>query len=61
MDKSIMEKLNTIESLLNQLNAKIDNFLGIEALFPDEKKEVDSIRAEVEVGEFDTFKDVFEE
>lgn len=59
MDKSIHEKLATIESLLVTLNAKIDNFLGLETLSPSEKKKIDVIRSEVEAGDVETLEDVF--
>ena len=47
-----MEKMNTIEQLLIQLNAKIENFLGNEILSEDEKKELDQIRKEIKSGEY---------
>ena len=59
MDKSIHEKLATIESLLVTLNEKIDNFLGLETLSPSEKKKIDVIRSEVEAGDVETLEDVF--
>ncbi len=61
MDRTILKKLDSIESLLILLNNKIDNFLGLEIISDEEKKEIAAIRAEVEAGYFDTFESVFED
>jgi hypothetical protein len=47
----LMEKMNTIEQLLLQLNTKIDNFLGYEILSEEEQKELDQVREEIKSGE----------
>ena len=47
-----MEKMEHIERLLLQLNAKIDNFLGYEDLTSDEKEELKKIRREVKSEEY---------
>ncbi len=47
-----MEKMNTIEQLLLQLNAKIENFLGYEVLSEEEQKELDQVREEIKSGEY---------
>jgi len=52
MPNAVMEKLEHIEKLILQLNARIDNFLGYENLTPDEKVELKKIRGEVRAGEY---------
>jgi hypothetical protein len=52
MPDVVMEKMEHIEKLLLQLNAKIDNFLGYEELTSDEKEELKKIRREVRSGEY---------
>jgi hypothetical protein len=59
MDKSILKKLDSIESLLISLNDKLDHFLGLEIISDEEKQEIAAIRKEVEAGHFDTFDSVF--
>ena len=50
MPDVVMEKMEHIERLLLQLNAKIDNFLGYEDLTSEE--ELKQIRREVKSGEY---------
>jgi hypothetical protein len=50
MADMVMEKLEHIEKLILQLNARIDNFLGYEDLTPDERDELKKIRREVKSG-----------
>ena len=57
----LKKKLDSIESLLNDLNEKIDNYLGVERISEDEKKEIESIRAEVESGRYETMDEIFED
>ena len=52
MPDVVMEKMEHIEKLLLQLNAKIDNFLGYEDLTFDEKEDLKKIRREVKSGEY---------
>jgi hypothetical protein len=52
MPDVVMEKMEHIERLLLQLNAKIDNFLGYEDLTSDEKEELKKIRREVKSEEY---------
>ncbi len=61
MENSVEKKLDTIETLLREINAKIDNFLGFETLSKEEKEEINRIRSEVASGEFDSIETVFEE
>jgi hypothetical protein len=46
----VMEKLEHIEKLILQLNARIDNFLEYEDLTSDEKEDLKKIRREVRSG-----------
>jgi len=52
MPDAMMEKMEHIEKLLLQLNAKIDNFLGYEDLSSDEQEELKRIRHEIKSGEY---------
>ncbi|MEX2720324.1 MAG: hypothetical protein Q6362_002760 [Candidatus Wukongarchaeota archaeon] len=61
MSESIIEKIENIEKLLIEINAKIDNFLGFEDLSAEEVEEIRKLREEVKRGEFVEFEDVFEE
>ena len=61
MSQVLMNKINHIESLLLEINAKMDNFLGFEDIDDKEKKEITSLRMEV-VSEGDMgFQEVFED
>ena len=51
--------MNHIEMLLQEINSKIDNFLGIEGLSEEERKEVELIEKEIESGEYFAFDEVF--
>jgi hypothetical protein len=57
----VVERLERIEHLLIQLNAKIDNFLGYESLSKKEREELRRMREEVKRGEFVRFEELFEE
>lgn len=57
----VVERLERIERLLIQLNAKIDNFLGYESLSEEEREELRRMREEVKRGEFVRFEELFEE
>ncbi len=59
MSEALMEKIDRIESLLQKLNAKIDNFLGFEELDKEEQKEVEALRKEVEAGKYIHFDETF--
>ncbi len=59
MSDIMLKKMEHIENLLVEINSKIDNFLGFEELSPKEKKEIEIIKKEVEMGEYLEFDDVF--
>ncbi|MGD2248841.1 MAG: hypothetical protein PVF58_10590 [Candidatus Methanofastidiosia archaeon] len=61
MSQELLEKINHIEMLLREINFKIDNFLGVEELSEEERKEIESIEKEVESGKYLTFDETFED
>jgi uncharacterized protein YcfJ len=52
MPDVMMEKLEHIERLILQLNARINNVLGYEDLTSDEKEDLKKIRRDVKSGEY---------
>ncbi len=54
-----MEKIDHIEKLLMEINAKIDNFLGFEELSEEELEEIERLREEVKSGEYVRFEEMF--
>ena len=54
-----MEKIDHIESLLMEINSKLDNFIGFEDLEPEEEKEVEEIRKGIASEEFVSSDEVF--
>lgn len=61
MSEAVLEKMNEIERLLLEINAKIDNFSGFEDLSNAEKEEIENLRDEVQRRELIAFEDVFSE
>ena len=61
MSEALTEKIDRIETLLQEINAKIDNFLGFEELDEKERREADSLRKEIEAGEYVNFDEAFED
>ena len=59
MSDVLLEKINKIERMITELNAKIDNFLGYEDLTEEEKRESKKIREEIKKGEYVKFDEVF--
>jgi hypothetical protein len=59
MIDELLQKINHIEKLLTEIDAKIDNFLGFEELNDEEKKEISKLREEVSRDEYVSYKDVF--
>ena len=55
----MMDKIDHIESLLMEINSKLDNFIGFEDLEPEEEKEVEEIRKGIESEEFVSSDEVF--
>jgi len=61
MAQALLEKINHIESLLLEINAKIDNFLGFEEMGEEEKKEIKALRKEIDSEGYVSFEHVFED
>lgn len=61
MAQALMKKIDHIEALLLEINAKLDHFLGFEELDENERKEIESIRKEVKSEGHVSFEDVFED
>ncbi|ATZ60657.1 MAG: hypothetical protein BME93_00420 [Methanosarcinales archaeon Met12] len=59
MTEAMMEKIDHIEKLLMEINAKIDNFLGFEELSEEELEEIERLREEVKSGEYVRFEEMF--
>tara|TARA_Y100000031_G_C8110577_1_gene333295 strand:- start:601 stop:786 length:186 start_codon:yes stop_codon:yes gene_type:complete len=59
MSQVMMDKIDHIESLLMEINSKLDNFIGFEDLEPEEEKEVEEIRKGIESEEFVSSDEVF--
>jgi hypothetical protein len=59
MSETLMEKIDRIETLLREINAKIDNFLGFEALDNEERNELQDLREAISSGEYLYFAEVF--
>ncbi len=61
MSDSLAEKIDRIEALLLEVNAKIDNFLGFEELDEAEHAEVKALRKSVDTDGYVAFNQVFGE
>lgn len=61
MDQSIEQRLDHIEHMLVEMNAKIDHYLGVETLTGEEKREIEALRQEVREGKFLTYNEVFKD
>lgn len=61
MSDSLTEKIDRIEALLLEVNAKIDNFLGFEELDEAERAEVKALRKSVDTDGYVRFNQVFGE
>jgi hypothetical protein len=59
MSEALTEKIDRIENLLREINAKIDNFLGFEALDNEERNELQGLREAISSGEYLYFAEVF--
>jgi hypothetical protein len=59
MSDVVLKRINDIEKILIEINAKIDNFIGYEELTEKERKEPRKIREGVKRGECVGFNEVF--
>jgi hypothetical protein len=58
MSDVVLKRINDIEKILIEINAKIDNFIGYEELTEKERRELRKIREEVKRGEYVSFDEV---
>ena len=52
-------RISNVERLLEEINAKIENFMGYEELSEEEEKEVEKILNEIKEGEYVRFEELF--
>lgn len=60
MSDLLLKKIINIEKLLQEVNAKIDNFLGFEELSNKEIQDLDEISQEMKEGNRSKFDEVFQ-
>lgn len=61
MSEAVSAQLHRMEGLLLELNSKIDNYMGLAELSPEELEELDEIETEMAAGDFATFDEVFKD
>jgi len=59
MSDVVLKRINDIEKILIEINAKIDNFIGYEELTEKERRELRKIREGVKRGKCVGFNEVF--
>ena len=52
-------RISNVERLLEEINAKIENFMGYEELSKEEEKEVEEILNEIKEGKYVRFEELF--
>ena len=52
-------RISNVERLLEEINAKIENFMGYEELSEEEEKEVEEILNEIKEGKYVRFEELF--
>ncbi len=52
-------RISNVERLLEEINAKIENFMGYEELSEEEEKEVEKILNEIKEGKYVRFEELF--
>ncbi len=52
-------RISNVERLLEEINAKIENFMGYEELTEEEEKEVEKILNEIKEGKYVRFEELF--
>lgn len=58
LSQAILDRMSKIEQLLEEMNKKIDNFLGFEDLSEEELLEIRKLRKEMEKGDFVALEDL---
>ncbi len=57
----IEKRMRNIEALLEEINSKIDNFLGYEIPTDEEIDEIADLRKQVSDGDYLRYEDVFDD
>ncbi len=52
-------RITNVEHLLEEINAKIENFMGYEELTDEEEREVEEILNEIKKGKYTRFEELF--
>ena len=53
-EELLLQKIENLETLIIQLNDKIDNFLGMEDISREERQEIQKLRDEIAAGDYVT-------
>ena len=61
MSEAVSAQLHRMEGLLLELSSKIDNYMGLAELSPEELEELDEIETEMAAGDCATFDEVFKD
>lgn len=57
-EKAIIQKIEHLETMIVQLNDKIDNFLGLEEVSDQEREEIDQLQQGISNGEYVSLDDL---
>ncbi|WP_373839052.1 hypothetical protein [Methanospirillum sp.] len=57
-EKLLLQKIDNLETLIIQLNDKIDNYFGMEDISTEEREEIQKLGDEVASGEYVTLNDL---
>lgn len=57
-EELLLQKIDNLETLIIQLNDKIDNYLGMEDISTEEREEIKQIRDEIASGEYVTLNEM---
>jgi len=57
-EELLLQKIDNLETLIIQLNDKIDNYLGMEDISTEEREEIQKIRDEIASGEYVTLNEM---
>ncbi len=57
--ESLERRISNVERLLEEINAKIENFMGYEELTEEEEREVEEILSEIKEGKYTRFEELF--
>lgn len=53
-EELLLQKIENLETLIIQLNDKIDNYLGMEDISREEREEIQKLKDEIDAGEYVT-------